>query len=95
MKKWLLLVIILITFGCGDKPPTELIRNDFQKIYPKAEIILITPLEKTSDTYRVNISYRSEATYRAIISGEHLEDVFLYRKVKGQWVMVWRKSSGK
>jgi hypothetical protein len=62
MRKWLLLLLIFIIFGC-DQPANEMIRNDFQRIYPKAQIVLIKPIEESSDTYRVNISYRADTSY--------------------------------
>jgi hypothetical protein len=72
-----------------------MIRNDFQRIYPKAQIVLIKPIEESSDTYRVNISYRADTSYTTETSSSFQEDVFLYKKIDGKWVNTWRKSSGK
>ncbi|MGA2525306.1 MAG: hypothetical protein ABSF79_01620 [Smithellaceae bacterium] len=94
MRKWLLLLLIFIIFGC-DQPANEMIRNDFQRIYPKAQIVLIKPIEESSDTYRVNISYRADTSYTTENSSSFQEDVFLYKKIDGKWVNTWRKSSGK
>ncbi|OGP66320.1 MAG: hypothetical protein A2W27_12195 [Deltaproteobacteria bacterium RBG_16_44_11] len=95
MRKWFLIPLIFMIFSCGDQPSQDMIRDDFQRIYPKAEIVLITPVEKSSDTYRANISYRADTSYRIETSGKFLEDVFLYKKINGKWVNTWRRSSGK
>jgi hypothetical protein len=96
MRKWLLLLLIsiFIISGC-DQPANEMIRDDFQRIYPKAQIVLIKPVEESSDTYRVNISYRPDTSYNTETSGLVREDVFLYKKINGKWVNTWRRSSGK
>jgi hypothetical protein len=98
MRKWLLLllisILILIISGC-DQPSNEMIRDDFQRIHPKAQIVMIKPVEKSSDSYRVNISYRADTSYATETSGYFREDVFLYKKIDGKWVNTWRKSSGK
>lgn len=96
MRKWLLflLISILIISAC-DQPSNEMIRNDFQRIYPKAQIVLIKPVEESSDTYRVNISYRADTSYVTETGGSFQEDIFLYKKMNGKWVNTWRKSSGK
>ena len=95
MRKWFLIPLIFMIFSCGDQPSPDMIREDFQRAYPKAEIVLITPVEKSSDTYRANISYRADTSYRIETSGKFLEDVFLYKKINGKWVNTWRRSSGK
>ena len=95
MRKWFLIALIFMIFSCGDQPSPDMIREDFQRVYPKAEIVLITPVEKSSDTYRANISYRADTSYRIETSGKFLEDVFLYKKINGKWVNTWRRSSGK
>lgn len=94
MRKWLLLLLIFIVFGC-DQPANEMIKDDFQRIHPKAQIVLIKPVGKSSDTYRVNISYRPDTSYVVERAGSFQEDIFLYKKVKGKWVNTWRRSSGK
>jgi hypothetical protein len=94
MRKWLLFLLIFIISAC-DQPANEMIRNDFQRIYPKAQIVLIKPIEESSDTYRVNISYRADTSYTTETSSSFQEDVFLYKKIDGKWVNTWRKSSGK
>jgi len=98
MKKWLLLLLIsisiLIISGC-DQPPNEMIRDDFQRIYPKAQIVLIKPVEESSDTYRINISYQADTSYLTETAGSFKEDIFLYKKMNGKWVNTWRRSSGK
>jgi hypothetical protein len=98
MRKWLLFllisILILIISAC-DQPANEMIRNDFQRIYPKAQIVLIKPVEESSDTYRVNISYRADTSYTTETSSSFQEDVFLYKKIDSKWVNTWRKSSGK
>ncbi len=95
MERWFLIPLIFMIFSCGDQPSQDMIREDFQRAYPKAEIVLIKPLEKSSDTYLASISYRSDATYNIEISGKFQEDVFLYKKIKGKWVNTWRRSSRK
>jgi hypothetical protein len=95
MRRWFLIPLIFMIFSCGDQPSPAMIREDFQRVYPKAEIVLITPVEKSSDTYRANISYRADTSYRTETSGKFLEDVFLYKKINGKWVNTWRRSSGK
>lgn len=95
MRKWILIPLIFMIFSCGDQPSPDMIRQDFQRVYPKAEIVLITPLEKSSDTYRANISYRVDTSYITETSGKFKEDVFLYKKINGKWVNTWRRSSGK
>ena len=95
MRKWFLILIVFILLGCGDKPSNDLIHKDFQRIYPKGEIVLINPLEQSSDTYRIQISYRADTSFHTEQSGKFKEDVFLYRKIRGKWVNTWRRSSGK
>ena len=92
MRKWLLLLLIFIISGC-DQPSNEMIKGDFQRIHPKAQIVLIKPVEKSSDSYRVNISYRSDTSYAIETAGSFHEDIFLYEKMNGKWVNTWRKSS--
>lgn len=95
MRKWLLILLLtFFIFGCN-KPSTEMIRDDFQHANPKAEIVLIKPVEESSDTYRVTISYRPDTSYIAETRGTIREDVFLYKNINGKWVNTWRKSSGK
>jgi len=98
MRKRLLLllisILILIIFGC-DQPSNEMIKDDFQRIYPKAQLVMIKPVEKSSYSYRVNISYSADTSYITETSGYFREDVFLYEKIDGKWVNTWRKSSGK
>jgi hypothetical protein len=94
MRKWLLLLLIFIISGC-DQPANEMIKDDFQRIHPKAEIVLIKPVEKSSNTYRVNISYRPDTSYVVERAGSFQEDIFLYKKMNGKWVNTWRRSSGK
>jgi hypothetical protein len=98
MRKWLLLLLIsiltLIIFGC-DQPANEIIKDDFQRAHPKAQIVLIKPVEKSSDTYRVNISYRPDTSYAVETAGSFQEDIFLYKKINGKWINTWRRSSGK
>jgi hypothetical protein len=93
VRKRLLLLLIFIISGC-DQPSNEMIRNDFQRIHPQAQIILIKPLEKSSDSYRVNISYSPDTSYITETAGSFHEDIFLYKKMNGKWVNTWRKSSG-
>ncbi len=95
MKKYLLILIVFVLFACGSQPSTDLIREDFQRVYPKGEIVLLKPLEKSSDTYRVAISYRPDTSYFVETEGKFQEDVFLYKKVGDKWVNTWRKSSGR
>jgi hypothetical protein len=95
MRKWFLIPLIFMIFSCGDQPSPDLIREDFQRVYPKAEIVLITPLEKSSDTYRANISYHPDTSYATEAAGNFREDIFLYKKINGKWVNTWRRSSGK
>jgi hypothetical protein len=95
MRKWLFVLILFFLISCGDKPSNELIREDFQRVYPKGELVLIKPLEKTADTYRVHISYRPDTSYHTETSGKFKEDIFLYKKIGGKWVNTWRKSSGR
>ena len=87
MRKWLLLllisILILIISGC-DQPANEMIKDDFQRIHPKAQIVLIKPVEKSSDTYRVNISYRPDTSYAVETAGSFQEDIFLYKKMNGE-----------
>jgi hypothetical protein len=94
MRKRLLLLLIFIVFGC-DQPPNEMIKDDFQRIHPKAQIVLIKPVEKSSDSYRVNISYRPDTSYITEAAGSFQEDTFLYKKMNGKWINTWQKSSGK
>jgi len=94
MRKWLLFLLIFIISGC-DQPANEMIRDDFKQIHPKAQIVLIKPVEKSSDSYRVNISYNDDTSYTTGASSAFLQDVFLYKKIDGKWVNTWRKSSGK
>ena len=98
MRKWLLLllisILILFISGC-DQPANEMIKDDFQRIHPKAQIVLIKPVETSSDSYRVNISYRPDTSYITETAGSFQEDTFLYKKIKGKWVNTWQKSSGK
>lgn len=94
MRKRLLLLLIFIIFGC-DQPSNEMIRDDFQRIHPKAQIVLIKPVEESSDTYRIKISYRPDTSYMTETAGSFQEDVFLYKRIDGKWVNTWRKSSGK
>ncbi len=94
MKKWLFLLLIFVISGC-DQPSNEMIKNDFQRIHPKAQIVLIKPVEKSSATYRVDISYSPDTSYLTETTGSFQEDTFLYKKIKGKWVNTWRKSSGK
>ena len=95
MRKYFLILIIFVLLGCGDQPSMDLIREDFQRVYPKGEIVLLKPLEKSSDTYRVAISYREDTSYLVETEGTFKEDVFLYKKVGDKWVNTWRKSSGR
>ncbi len=96
MRKWFLIPLIFMIFSCGDQPSPDMIREDFQKVYPKAEMVMMTPLETSSDTYRVNISYRPDTRfYQAEEAGTFKEDVFLYKKINGKWVNTWRRSSGR
>jgi hypothetical protein len=95
MRKYLLILIVFVLFACGDQPSTDLIREDFQRIYPKGEIVLLKPLEKSSDMYRVVISYRPDTGYTTETEGKFQEDVFLYKKIGDKWVNTWRKSSGR
>lgn len=95
MKKYLLILIVFVLFACGSQPSTDLIREDFQRVYPKGEIVLLKPLEKSSDTYRVAISYREDTSYLVETAGKFKEDVFLYKKSGDKWVNAWRKSSGR
>ncbi|OGP87465.1 MAG: hypothetical protein A2031_02555 [Deltaproteobacteria bacterium RBG_19FT_COMBO_43_11] len=95
MKRWLFISMFFIILGCGDQPSSDMIRADFQKVYPKAEIVLINPVDKSSDTYRINISYRPDTSYLTETSGQFREDEFLYKKINGKWVNTWRRSSGK
>jgi len=96
MRKWLLILLILTSFifGCN-KPSTEMIREDFQHAHPKAEIVLIRPVEESSDTCRVTISYRPDTSYITETAGTTSQDVFLYKNINGKWVNTWQKSSGK
>jgi len=95
MKKYLLILIVFVLFACGSQPSADLIREDFQRVYPKGVIVLLKPLEKSSDTYRVAISYQEDTSYLAETEGKFQEDVFLYKKVGDKWVNTWRKSSGR
>ena len=88
MRYWLLILSVFIFIGCSE-PSNDFIRSDFQRAYPTAQIVIINPMEKTSDTYRVSINYREPGS--DIIR----EDVFLYRYMDGQWVNTWRKSGKK
>jgi len=92
MKKYLLILIVFVLFACGSQPSTDLIREDFQRVYPKGEIVLLKPLEKSSDTYRVAISYYPDTDYHTEAVGK---DEFLYKKIGDKWVNTWRKSSGR
>ena len=98
MRKRLLLllisILILIIFGC-DQPSNEMIKYDFQLVHPKAQIVLIKPVEKGFNSYRVNISYSADTSYLTETTGSFQEDIFLYKKINGKWVNTWRKSSGK
>jgi hypothetical protein len=94
MRKRLLLLLIFIVFGC-DQPSSEMIKEDFQRIHPKAQIVMIKPVEKSTNTYRVNISYRADTSYITETSGYFQEDTFLYKKMNGKWINTWQKSSGK
>lgn len=95
MKKWLLIFAVFLLFGCGDQPSVDLIKEDFQKVYPTGEIVLMNPLEKSSDTYRVQISFRPDTSYTTEREGKFKEDIFLYKKVGDKWVNTWRRSSGR
>lgn len=95
MKKWLLIFVIFLLFGCGDQPSMDLIREDFQRLYPAGELVLLKPLEKSSDTYRVQINFRPDTSYTASLEGKFKEDIFLYKKVGDKWIKTWHKSSGK
>ncbi len=95
MGKWFLIPLIFMIFSCGDQPSPDMIRADFQKVYPKAEIVIMTPLETSSDTYRVNISYRPDTGFTTEKEGKFKEDVFLYKRINGKWVNTWRRSSGR
>ncbi|HDQ04927.1 MAG TPA: hypothetical protein ENN23_10305 [Deltaproteobacteria bacterium] len=95
MRKWIIIPIIFLLIGCSDRPSADLIRQDFQLTYPTAELILIKPLEKSSDTFRVRVSYYPDVTDHTRESGNFKEDVFLYKKSGDKWVMTWRRSSGK
>jgi len=94
--KRLFLVLAMFVFlaGCGDQPSIDLIREDFQRVYPTGEIVLIKPLEKSADTYRVQITFRPDTSYHTEQAGKFKEDIFLYKKVGDKWVNTWRKSSG-
>lgn len=88
MRQWLLILLVFIIIGCKE-PSNDLIRSDFERAYPAAQIVIINPTEKTSDSYRVAISYREPG------SDVIREDVFLYTYIDGQWVNTWRKSDKK
>jgi hypothetical protein len=94
MRKWLLIPLVFIIISC-DQPAMDMIREDFQRIHPKAQIVLINPVEKSSDSYRVIISYRADTSHMAELSDKFYEDVFLYKKIDGRWVNTWQKSGDK
>lgn len=85
MKLWLLILPIVILLGC-DKPSNDQIRYDFNRTYPSAKIVIINPVEKTGNYYRVNIRFRDEG------SDEVREDIFFYSKIGRQWVKMGRSS---
>lgn len=88
MKHWPLILLLFLVWGCN-QPSNDLIKSDFQRLYPSAKIVVIKPVEENASTIRVSINYRNQGDESIY------EDVFLYKKIDGEWVNTWRKSAEK